>query len=242
MKATNKMLTAGILLAFPLFADAQATQPTAPAAAQSVQSLPVYKPPLRGAPSSRVGGASRGITEARVTLDVLAPDHTGLTISEQPSLYWYLSAPVAAPLEFTLIDQAAVHPLAEIQLKAPDAPGIQRLDLSAHGVKLEPGIEYQWFVTLVPDPRQRSNDVLAGGTIERIEAPPALTARLAGASDQQLTYVYAQEGLWYDAIAAISGLINASPEDDGLRAQRAALLEQVGLDRVAAQDKAIALR
>ena len=54
--------------------------------------LPVYKPPQRGAPGGRVGGSSRGIGDRLLTLSVLAPDHTGLTVREQPSLYWYLSS------------------------------------------------------------------------------------------------------------------------------------------------------
>jgi len=211
-----------------------------PGHAQAAQALPIYIPPLRGAPASRVGGASRGLTDARVTLSVLAPNHTGLTISEQPSLYWYLADPVAARLELTLIDDQAINPLAEIQLSAPDAPGIQHVDLSKHDIKLKPGVEYQWFVALVPDPKQRSKDILAGGTIKRVEPSPTLSAKLVHARGQQLTYVYAEEGIWYDAIAAVSGLIENAPDNANLKAQRATLLEQVGLPEIAAQDMSAA--
>src|SRR4051794_27821202 len=41
---------------------------------------PVYQPPMRGAPSGRVGGGTRGAAGGMPTLDVLAPDHVGLTL------------------------------------------------------------------------------------------------------------------------------------------------------------------
>ena len=58
-----------------------------------VSAAPVYRPPLRGAPRGRVGGGSRGTGRESFVLSVLAPDHTGLTTSEQPSLYWFISGP-----------------------------------------------------------------------------------------------------------------------------------------------------
>lgn len=241
MKTTLVTIIAGAVIALPSLATAmddpaKAQSRVKPTHEQAAPALPIYVPPIRGAPASRVGGASRGLTEASVTLSVLAPDHTGLTISEQPSLYWYLSRPVATQLELTLIDDQAISPLAEIQLPVPDAPGIQHVDLSKHNIKLKPGVEYQWFVALVPDPKQRSNDILAGGTIKRVESSPTLSAKLVHARGQQLTYVYAEEGIWYDAIAAVSGLIENAPDNAILKVQRATLLEQVGLPEIAAQD------
>lgn len=202
--------------------------------------LPVYRPPLRGAPANRVGGASRGIAEAVVTLQVLTPNHTGLTMSEQPTLYWHISTLAPAPLQFTLIDEQAIKPVAEIDLDAPGSPGFQRIDLAKHGIRLTPGVEYQWFVTLVPDPRQRSNDILAGGAIERMAPPANLIAKLDDVRQRRLPYIYADAGFWYDAIAAVSELIESDSDNARLRAARAALLQQVGLAKIAIQDKGFA--
>jgi hypothetical protein len=49
--------------------------------------------------------------------------------------------------------------------------------------------------------------------------------------------VYAESGVWYDAIAAVSARISAAPGDPRPRAQRAALLDQVGLSEIAAYDR-----
>src|SRR5437899_2800630 len=64
--------------------------------------VPIYKPPLRGAPGGRVGGGTRGAPDRSVVLSVLTPDHSGLTTQEQPSLYWYLSQPTTYPIELTI--------------------------------------------------------------------------------------------------------------------------------------------
>ena len=84
---------------------------------------PVYKPPMRGAPASRVGGGSRGPDSGGAPrIAVLAPDHTGLTTQEQPDLYWYISKPGATRLEITVITDQTVQPLLEKKLAPPPKP------------------------------------------------------------------------------------------------------------------------
>lgn len=201
--------------------------------------MPTYKPPLRGAPASRVGGGSRGADSgAAPQIAVLAPDHTGYTTQEQPNLYWYLSKPVATRLEITVINDQSIQPLLEKKLEIPTQAGIQRLSLKDLGIRLKSGIEYRWFVGLVTDPQQRSNDIIASGTIQRNDATPALKEKLAKADKKAAAFAYAEEGYWYDAIASISDLIAANPKDAALRLQRAALLEQAGLDGPARFEKA----
>jgi hypothetical protein len=95
---------------------------------------------------------------------------------------------------------------------------------------------YQWVVALVPNPTQRSQDIITGGRVERTVLSDELRVQLAQTS-KALPHLYAEAGLWYDAIAAISDLIDAAPQDTTLRQQRAALLEQVGLPQVAMYDR-----
>ncbi len=211
------------------------TQPEpAPAPAKTQPKL-TYIPPLRGAPVTRVGGASRGQTTEALVLSVLAPEHTGLTSSAQPVLYWYVSKAVRDPVEFTLNDPKADSPLLETPLKGPFGPGIHSLRLSDY--QLQPGIDYQWFVTLAPAAEQRARDIIAGGTIRRTQPPPLLERRLQGADRRRLPALYAEQGFWYDAIAALSQSIDSNPGDKTLREQRADLLEQVGLTAAAAYDR-----
>ena len=182
-----------------------------------------------------MGGSTRG-PGTPPTLSALAPDHTGLTIQEQPSLYWYLSKPTTYPVEFTIIDDRAIQPLIERRLSGSLQPGMQRVRLAEYGLRLSVGVLYRWSVALVVDPDNRSRDVIAGGAIERITPPTELRAKLARAGKTRAPYLYAEAGLWYDALAAISDLIDAAPNDQVLRQERASLLEQVGLPQIADLD------
>ena len=193
---------------------------------------PVYKPPSRGAPGGRVGGGTRGPQGNLFVLSVLAPDHSGFTTSEQPSLYWFISGSTSLPVELTLMDPQGVQPILETRVPAPVKAGVQRVRLADYNVHLSPGAAYRWFVAVVPDADRRSKDILAGGAIERVEAPEELRAKLAQTAKKDLPSVYAEAGIWYDALGAISDLIEAAPQDQELRKQRAAMLAQVGLPTV----------
>lgn len=194
----------------------------------------VYKPPLRGAPAGRIGGGSRGATEREsFALLVLAPDHIGLTIHDQPFLYWYISKQISHPVELTITERMAIEPLFVKFFEGPSKAGIQTISLADFGVRLQKDVQYKWFITLVTDADHRSKDILAGGIIKLVNIPESLSTKLQTSGNLGAPYVYAEEGLWYDAIQSISEMIDASPNDVDLRKQRISLLKQVGLDEVA---------
>ena len=196
-----------------------------------------YRPPVRGAPVSRVGGGSRGTADITGELTVLAPDHTGLTTRSQPTLYWYLSEPANARLDVTVTNDKQIDPLLEQVIGVPKSAGIQSLDLAKVGATLKPGVEYRWFVSLTPDETQRSNDVVASGTIEYVVPDAGLESRTARADELTLARIYAEDGIWYDAIDSLSRAIQDNPGDTSLHAQRAALLDQAGLKSAADYDR-----
>lgn len=195
----------------------------------TVVATPVYKPPLRGAPGGRIGGGTRGTGREVFVLSVLAPDHSGLTTQEQPALYWYISNPTSLPVEFTVMDPETAEPVLETRLPSPAHAGIQAIRLTEHGVRLAPDAVYRWYIAIVPDAGRRSRDILAGGTIQRVQPSADLIAKLGGVRPEALPSIYAEAGLWYDALAAMSDLIDGAPSDAGLQQKRAALISQVGL-------------
>lgn len=174
-----------------------------------------YVPPKSiGAPRDRtVGAASRSARLPGPTLYSLVPEHTGQTVSEQPSFLWYLDALPSGdtPMYFTLTNEKEIDPIAEIELPKVSKAGIQRVDLAQHGIKLERGTEYEWTVAVVVDPDQRANDIVTAGWVMVVEEPAGLEPSARS---------YAAHGLWYDAIAS-------APDD-----LRAELLREVGLGKV----------
>jgi len=205
--------------------DAKA-EPAKPAA------MPMFKPTNLGAPMTRLGGATRSAAGSVPRTEALVPEVAGQTLQAQPVLYWYLAGKTDDRIDFALIGVDPINPLLEITLPGPFEPGIQRIRLADHGVTLQPGLDYQWFVRVIPNPDQRLYDRVVGGGIERVEPSAELDAKLSAAPPADAHYLLAEAGIWYDALDSLSAQIEAAPDNENLRAQRAALLDQVGLENV----------
>jgi hypothetical protein len=210
----------------------------------SPESKIVYVPPMRGAPSVRVTGASRstrGGVETQVFLCALAPEHTGWTTQESPSLFWYQSEPANAKFELTLLDgeKAKAKPLLFLTMSASEMSGIQRVRLKDHNIKLEPNVEYQWIVAIVVSNDARSCDIVSSAWIKRVGATEKLQAQLKSANQEQKAIIYANQGLWYDALETLSDEIDTKPKENGFREMRCDLLRQVGLKAASTFDSAL---
>jgi len=232
-KFHNVLWVAAMLLWVQPGEEAGFAAEAAPAKPASSGSGVKFRPPTSSAPSVRVTGGSRGTGDTLVSLDVLAPDDIGLTTREQPSLFWFQSKPANAKFELTLLQENNVKPLVQVMVERSSKAGIQRLKLSDHGVKLSPGVEYQWVVALINDPDNRSTDLVASGVIKRVEPSAELKEKIAQASPAVLPVVYAEAGIWYDALSLLSDQVEAHPDDKALRQTRADLLRQVGLKAAA---------
>jgi hypothetical protein len=212
-------------------ADAAKAADARPAVAKSA-AMPQFKPTNLGAPMSRLGGATRSATGSVPRTEALVPEVAGQTLHAQPVLYWYLAGETDDRIDFALIGVDPINPILEVTLEGPFEPGIQRIRLADHDVTLQPGLDYQWFVRIVPNPDQRLYDRVVGGGIQRVEPSTELNAKLAAAQPADAHYVLAEAGIWYDALDSLSAQIDAAPENENLRAQRAALFGQVGLENV----------
>ena len=197
-----------------------------------------YVPPKRGNPKSTQATGSRGCNQVQspVSLTLLVPkDHDGLTTSSHPTFFWHVSAPVQ--MAFTLTQRGVVQPLWEQQIQPP-AAGIVQLEMSSNLPELLPGKEYRWSVTLLCNRERPSANPFVQTWIERIPTTSSLTQQLAAApTDRDRASIYAQAGLWYDALAAISAAHTANPKDVSILEERLLLLDSVGLERVAAQER-----
>jgi hypothetical protein len=179
------VLLAGLTVSIPLSIPAAEVQPKNAEEKikkpEAVANAPVYQPPKRGAPAGRVGGGTRGIQREVFVLSVLAPDHSGFTTSDQPSLYWYISNATSMPVELTVMDAQGVQPLLETRLPVPVKAGVHAIRLADYNVRLSPGAAYRWFVAVVPDSDRRSKDILAGGAVELVDIPEGLKGKMTTA-------------------------------------------------------------
>jgi hypothetical protein len=220
-------------------ADASSNGPTADVSSNAPEQakaakrtgMPKFKPTNEGTPMARLGGATRTIGSVART-EALVPEETGHTLEAQPVLYWYLSETTDDRIDFALIGVDPINPMLETTLEGPFKPGIQRVRTADLNAKLEAGVSYQWFIRVIPNPQQRLYDRIVGGGIERLEKSAELQAKLDAAQPGDTHYVLSEAGIWYDALDALSKQIESSPNDANLLAQRAALFEQVGLEKL----------
>jgi Domain of Unknown Function (DUF928) len=242
MRRITVALVSGLVLSMGMFGPAPtpavADQPAVTQSGPTENApLPLYQPPKKLTPRARVGGGLRGTDGNDPVLVALVPDHVGLTIKKTPVLNWFLSKATIYPLKFTLIDIGSVKPLHEGQIPSPIHAGIQSINLKDWGLVLEPDVQYRWYISAVRDPDSPSQDIVAGGMIERCEFNTCLVEMQVDLScDQQSVQRNALRGFWYDAMACLCELIDSNPSDQALRRQRAALLNQIGLSGVAEWD------
>ena len=177
--------------------------------------------------ASRSGSASIGDTPG---LYVLVPRQIAVTTLNQPSLFWYLSQPTDHPVRISVNTANRVEPVLAFDLDASRIEGIQRVDLSKWSVNLQAGVEYEWVVTILINPDSPSKNIFAKSLLQRLENQSDLEQRYAAGDRRQKAAIAAEEGVWIDALAYISDLIDHRPDDPTLRRERADLLRQVDFD------------
>jgi hypothetical protein len=244
--ATMRNVTVSILLGLTLSMGLHDPAPTLAAAEQPTASppeptetvlLPLYQPPKKLTPRARVGGGLRGTDGSDPVIVALVPDHVGLTVKKAPVLNWFLSKPTTYPLKFTLLDIRSVTPVLEGPIPTPAHAGVQSINLKDLGLALEPDVQYRWYISAIRNPDSPSQDIVAGGVIERCEFSTCLVEMEVDLiCDRQSVLRNALRGFWYDAMACLCELIDSNPSDQALRRQRAALLNQIGLSAVAQWD------
>ena len=231
MERIMKACLVAVALAVPhgqATADCPKNRPTA--ASATAQPAFSYRPPNRGAPTQRVGGGTRSITQ----IEALAPAHVALTTQAMPRLYWHLSPGFRNKLRFRLAEAGVSPPLLEILLPEQPNGGIQFIDLATHNIALEPGRSYNWAIMLEPFPHQRMPPLVSAAMLTRDNGGE----QFAQLSPEERPFAAAEQGYWYDAVDWISRLIE-QPDAAGVdrRLQRAALLEQGGLSSVASYER-----
>ncbi len=189
----------------------------------------VYTKAARVVSSTRANQPG-GLAQAKLYL--LLPEEVALTTSAQPSLYWYLSQPVDHEINIDIVARTDEPKklFAPVVLDGSKIHrGIQRLDLKKLAARLEPGVRYEWVVTIVVNPQKPAQNMFSSSSLWRIAPDEAdeIIARIRAAKDpRQKADIAAEEGIWIDAMDALSELIDWQPHDVALRQVRADLLRQ----------------
>ena len=193
--------------------------------------------PKVGAPKRRVGRGARRASEedtnhfiSMPVVFVLTPESAGYTVSESPTLYYYVTDDTTFQFEITINrdEQTVVQMRRSEKIKA----GLHGVSLSNLGIKLEKGVDYEWNVALIPNPLQGSLDISSTGVIRRIKAE----GPMKDFND------YGKYGIWYDMLQDLTEKIIADPSNKTLLKERGDLFNQVGLPEAANLDHTAAGR
>ena len=103
--------------------------------------------------------------------------------------------------------------------------GFHRIRLAKHNIEL--ALEnYEWNVIAkfedIPE-------VVAQGFIQRIKEPVDLSIELSRADKSNFPAIYAKFGMFYEALEAISDLVDSDSDNVHYRRERLKLLSQVAL-------------
>lgn len=213
-----------------------------------------FKPPTLpsgGAPGSRGDGmGSRGGCLAGVPIAVVPVysqgrynDHVwGETISERPTIWLYFPglAPNINPaaIKFELVLQSATNqPLYRTSLPLPTKAGIVGITLPAEQAALEPNQMYHWYIKAQcpAAPMQQQASVYMDGWVRRIIPDAALFSQLQQATPEQKFILYAEKGIWYDALNTLAQLRQNRPSDPTIARDWRELLKSIQLPYLASR-------
>lgn len=198
-----------------------------PVTTMPAPSLPYQQPSLSSS-GKRLIVDNQETGKDPIFLSVLSPDHIGLTIFEQPALFWFIANPTDHPVDVMITDENNTHMLLDVRILPPIRPGIHKVELKDYGIKLQPNTTYQWKIML--QGATQGESLVTSGWIMRINPPSNLVTipdqpTMQTAPLEQLV----EAGLWYDAFWALSERIQSDSLNGPYLEQRASLLEQVGL-------------
>lgn len=211
--------------------------PSAPSAPSTTSSPPLaYQPPSLPSQGRRVMVDKQDTGEDPMFLSVLSPDHVGLTIFEQPALFWFIGNQTDHPVDVMITDENNTHMLLDVRMLPPIKPGIHKVELKDYGIKLQPDTTYQWKVMLQGE--TQGDALVTSGWIRRVD-PPSNLVNLTNSPAMNSAPVepLVEAGLWYDAFWALSERIQTNSLNATYLEQRASLLEQVGLLQPAELDR-----
>jgi len=164
-----------------------------------------------------------------------------LTLGERPTFWIYIPYQKSDInwAVFVLQDETGEVELVRTNLQLPDTPGIVAVPLPETAPPLEVGQTYRWYLEMdcVGEENTGGNldaAAVVQGLVTRISSPEVETALRSAQTPSDRVRIYAENGLWYDAITELGNLRLEDPTNSQLREIWTQLLsdETVGLEEI----------
>lgn len=182
-----------------------------------------------------VRGGCGSISQLNFT--ALVPQNKiGRTVSDYPTFLFYLPPTEAELAEFILEDQNG-NQIYKQDVTISNLSGVIGVSIPAdkNVPPLEVGKSYRWNFTVICDAQDRSTDQLEIGVVRRVELSADIRSQLEKADARQKTVIYAENGIWQDALSTLAAARRANPNDAELAADWESLLDSGKLGEIAAE-------
>jgi Domain of Unknown Function (DUF928) len=208
-----------------------------------------FKPPKGiGIPYGREGGATRGnpsnnpqyqsncLLNGKKMTALLPPSSFGSTVSNTPTVFWYVPKHTAKAMRFIVQDKNE-NILYSKTFAVQGKNGIMKMQLpNAQSVKMKTGVQYNWYVELMcgieDDPSDQSQFAHTGGAFKIVANQPIIN-KIKNQSSPDRFGVYTDGGYWYDTVNTLVQIRNQYPKDKQVQESWKKILESVGLQQLA---------
>jgi hypothetical protein len=225
-----------LTFSLPVFSASAQVQAQSLPVRKTWQISQVFKPPERGTPTTTIGGASRGsacLKEKKALKGLIPENKLGLTFAEHPTFYWSVPPTTVKTAQLTLFTDQDKKVHYETTLTIPNKAGIISFTIPANAPPLKVGKTYHWYLSLICDELDFSNNPRVEGWVERTQPESPLLEKLAKADLQKLPTLYAEAGIWYEALDSLVQLRRSQPNDLKTRIDWRQFLNSVGLSAIA---------
>ncbi|MEG5058907.1 DUF928 domain-containing protein [Microcoleus sp. A2-C5] len=191
--------------------------------------------PPRSGRSTR--GTCRNSQLNPINLTGLVPENKiGRTVSDYPTFFFYLPPTKAESAEFILLDPTG-NQIYKQTLTVTNLSGVIGVSIPANKnvPPLEVGKNYTWNFTVICEAEDRSADLLDIGTVRRVELSADIRSQLEKADPRRKTAIYAENGIWQDALSNLAAARRDRPSDTVLDSDWESLLDAVKLAKIAKQ-------
>jgi hypothetical protein len=184
-----------------------------------------------GRPGQRTAGGSRSqCLNPNFSLTALLPKAlAGKTAAERPTFWFHVrDLPISKIAgEFVLQDENR-QDVDRIPVQLNDRTELVSFTLPGDRAPLELNRWYRWYLKLYCQPDRTSSPIFVQGWVQRVALDRETKSQLAKTDRPDL--IYAQKGIWFDALADLAKLRIDSPENRELQEDWQKLLSAKGVE------------
>jgi Domain of Unknown Function (DUF928) len=171
--------------------------------------------------------------EPHAAIPLLPPNQHGRTAQARPTFFVYIPENSIGRIFFSVQDE---HRNSHYQtfIDLSGQKGILSFTLPDDAPPLEANKNYEWYFVMLEGNKMRPDSASVSGWIKRVDPSESLAQSQQSGATMALAESYAKEGIWYDTLETLVELKRLQPSNLALNTEWGDLLEQVGLEPIAA--------